>query len=77
MSEARHFTHAYAASPTARLYLYFGLDVVDGVAAFYLKGNGLACQCLDEYLHGFQDYVTCTLGSQMIFPLRPGQQIRS
>ena len=41
-----------AVNPHRDAYLYFGLDIVDGVAAFYFEGYGLACQRLHKYLHG-------------------------
>ena len=36
------------------LYLNFGLDVIDGITAFHLKGDGLACQRFHKYLHCFK-----------------------
>ena len=31
--------------------LDLGLDVFDGVALFYIQGNGFTCQCFYEDLH--------------------------
>ena len=41
--------------------LNFGLDIIDGVAALHLKGDGFACQGFHEDLHvdGERPSATC------------------
>ncbi len=55
------------------LYLNFGLDVIDGITAFHLKSDGLACQRLHKYLHCFKCCLPAglALGSQMILAWLP------
>lgn len=55
------------------LYLNFGLDIIDGITAFHLKSNGLACQGLHKYLHCFKCCLPTglALGSQMLLAWPP------
>jgi hypothetical protein len=55
------------------LYLNFGLDVIDGITAFHLESDGLACQRLHKYLHCFKCCLPAglALGSQMILAWLP------
>ena len=43
----------------AFLVLDFGLDHVNCVRGFYFQGDGFACECLHENLHGYCLWVGC------------------